>query len=183
MSLQRDILDPAGVSNGSFYHQFENKTELLTAILEDGARAAAERRDSANLSTGVDGLEARVRQRVGFWLELVDSAEDLYRIQIRERNNPDKRVRKLVAEVRQRTAKRLASTPHPGGGLDSLVGDPQLAGRLVGALTTGMLMEYLDMPKRQRATDRDVVIDGMTAFIAGGLRGLSEANPAKVGAS
>ena len=32
--LTQDILEPAGVSVGSFYHQFKDKTDLMLAIFE-----------------------------------------------------------------------------------------------------------------------------------------------------
>lgn len=34
-NLKEDILVPAGVSVGSFYHQFRDKTELFVAVLEE----------------------------------------------------------------------------------------------------------------------------------------------------
>src|SRR4051812_26345247 len=34
-NLKEDVLVPARVSVGSFYHQFRDKTDLLLAILED----------------------------------------------------------------------------------------------------------------------------------------------------
>ena len=34
-NLVRDVLEPAGVSVGSFYHQFADKTELLIVLLDE----------------------------------------------------------------------------------------------------------------------------------------------------
>ena len=44
--LTQDILEPAGVSVGSFYHQFKDKTDLMLAIFEqhtDNMRALLRR--------------------------------------------------------------------------------------------------------------------------------------------
>ncbi|MEL7208592.1 MAG: TetR/AcrR family transcriptional regulator, partial [Actinomycetota bacterium] len=60
--LVADILEPAGVSSGSFYHQFDDKLDLLVQLLSDAAEraeaASAERGAPQKVpTTGLDYLE------------------------------------------------------------------------------------------------------------------------------
>lgn len=187
VSLQRDVLDPAGVSNGSFYHQFGDKTELLVAILEDARAKGRILATNAASDLGSSTLEERIRHQVSLLLYLVDGAEDLHRIQYRERNNADKRVRDLLTKHRKQAtsflAWRLASEPS----LDTEAFDEELAAGLVMSLLRGVVTDYLDLPKNQRAAKRDQLVEGIVAFTVAGLAGLAEAtknrNTSEMGAS
>lgn len=83
VNLVEDVLEPAGISIGSFYHQFADKTELLREIL---AEAATRRRafivGLGDLDTTTD-LETAVRsviERLHDSLENDTSAWQLQRV-------------------------------------------------------------------------------------------------------
>ncbi len=168
VSVQRDILGPAGVSNGSFYHQFTDKTDLLVAVLEDAAEAGREVVIGA-VGAGGDELEHDIARR-GFeaWLELVDSTEELFRIQMRERQNPDPRVRSLIIEFRERWTTTLSAFLRARG-----VADADRAARLIAMLAMGVLMDYLDTPPADRPGLRAELVRSLPTFVAGGAAALS----------
>lgn len=186
VSLQRDILGPAGVSNGSFYHQFSDKTDLLAAVLEDAiARGRAHARHAASEASDTSPVEA-LRRRLLLLFDLVDGAEDLFRIQLRERNNTDKRVRDLVTDLRHRSSGLLAERLGANEKLNSSSFDQELAARLTMALFTGVVADYLDMSEKQRSTERDRLATGIATFVIGGLTGLANQKPTvktEIGAS
>lgn len=176
VSLQRDVLDPAGVSNGSFYHQFADKTDLLVAILEEARAKSRVLTKNVDSALGSATLEERIRQHVSLRLDLADIAEDLHRIQLRERNNADKRVRDLLSTRRKQATSVLATRLASQERLDTEAFDGQLAAGLVMSLLNGVITDYLDLPKKTRAATRDQLIEGIVAFTVGGLLGLADAD-------
>jgi AcrR family transcriptional regulator len=94
-SLTSDILEPAGVSVGSFYHQFGNKRDVLFAVFaerlpsrdEVAQRVLADERPSF-----ADG----VRHASGALLDDIDERPDPWWLQYRERLSPDAAVREAV---------------------------------------------------------------------------------------
>ena len=173
VSLQRDILKPAGISNGSFYHQFQDKTDLLVAVLEDGRERARGVVEGA-LAASPDAPRAeRMQQRLQLWLVVIEHGEAMIRIQVRERDNNDERVRALLADFRTGSfaplAKRLATSVAP----DSETFDPERAALFVQEFVQSVAINYLDMPQEQRTAQREDIARDMTAFIIGGVSNMA----------
>ena len=171
VSIKRDVLAPSGVSNGSFYHQFADKTELLVAVLEDGAQAGrilvGEAFSAADVEAN-EGSHLAAQRAFEAWFDLVDGAEELFRIQLRERQNPDARVRSLIAEFRERWITTFTAFLRGRG-----FADAQRSARLIAMLTTGILLEYLDASKDERPALRAEITQTLPAFVTGGVASLS----------
>ncbi len=173
VSLQRDVLEPAGVSTGSFYHQFKDKTDLLLAVLTDGvAKGRVMVEHSVATPPDAPPVE-RVRERMAMWLEVVEAGEDFFRIHQRERTNADKRVRQLVAEARRQSYAPLADRLASGGSWISEDFDTDRVAQLVTGFMSAAIADYLDLPKRQRKLERDHLAKAMAEFIVGGVSGMA----------
>ena len=173
VSVQRDVLEPSGVSNGSFYHQFSDKTDLLVAVLEDATDGARFVVHEAITTTPAADPDQRARRAFETWFALVDGAEDLFRIQLRERENPDPRVRTLIQALRQRWITTIATSLRERTGSGDV--DAELTARLIASLTYGVLIDYLDTPVDERAELRATLIDALPRFVTGGVAGLDSA--------
>ena len=170
VSLHRDVLAPAGVSNGSFYHQFADKTQLLVAVLEEAADAGRFVLAQSTRVGPTDDPVAVAERAFDAWFTMVDGAEDLFRIQLHERDNPDQRVRELVRSIRTSwvatIADRLAGpTAAPGA-------DHERAARLIAALANGVVIEYLATAPEARARTRAELMALLPRFVVGGVAGL-----------
>ncbi len=171
--LTDDILRPAGVSAGSFYHQFQDKADLLLAILE---AHSASLRDAltARLTPGPGrSFEDLVRDAAGHVLDMADREGDLLTIHARERDGSDPRVARALRRNHQRWIddltrlfERLAPTIAPGL-------DARLTAELIISLGLGAVTEYQLLSPRQRAAKRDRLVEGLVCFAAGGIRALA----------
>ena len=97
-SLTSDILDPAGISVGSFYHQFTDKRSVLHALLAErrtwhelvaAARAAADGR-----ATCTDAVRAAMTSL----LDAIDRHPATWWIHFRELHSADPEIRALITE-------------------------------------------------------------------------------------
>lgn len=175
-NLVRDVLEPAGVSVGSFYHQFADKTELLTVLLDEALELARAAIDDAQqpsdpwtpLTVAADAYDRLLR--------MVDDHEDLVRIQLREASHPDPLVRQPLIRIREMWITSL-STGFRRLSSDDAVFDADLAAELVAALGNGILRHYLDLAPRARSRQRKRLIDGLARFTVSGFAGLSRPAP------
>ena len=83
-NLRDDILAPAGVSVGSFYHQFRDKTELLLAILLEDSAAFRARLHQIHTPAPGRTFADIARASYAFVFDLAEQHADLMRLRRRE---------------------------------------------------------------------------------------------------
>lgn len=178
-NLTTDILEPAGVSAGSFYHQFTDKTELLLAVL----REAEDRRRQFVFPAGQQSghqppatLADAIGRAVERFMQSLDDAGHDWRIQVRERANPNPRVFTRVQEGRDAWStlirELLAPFAEPGADLDR-------ATFLFVTFCVGLIATYLDMPEAERTAQHPQLVADITSFLTDAMRGRLAATDAK----
>ena len=174
-----DILEPAGVSVGSLYHQFADKTELLVAVLDE---AAQERENLTFLLKPGDcsrsSLEEDLSRAVERFFVSLDDAGSLWRIQARERNNTDRRIRQRILEGRRAWQQEITRIIGPFNRRDQPALD--VAVQLIFLVCVGLIAVYLDLPPETRATSRRTLPARVSEFLCRGVRPLLVAPPARV---
>ncbi len=173
-NLTQDILEPAGVSVGSFYHQFKDKTDLMLAIFEqhaDNMRALV--REAHRPVPGRSLAEiARSSYAIGF--DLADRYANEARIIMRERAVDEPRVKSFIDEDRRRWVESLMLDYRRLAELNRFDLDVELAAELIAGLVRGVLDQYLELPKTERPKAREKLLDGLVRFTLSGLPGLSK---------
>jgi AcrR family transcriptional regulator len=175
-NLKDDILAPAGVSVGSFYHQFKDKTDLFLAILEEHGETFRNMIHEAHRPReGVPG-EALARHSFETVFRVAEENADLFRIMLRERESEDVRVRRSLREGRRRWTQGLVEDYRallaPRAVPDA---DLELAAELVQSMTFGVVVQFLELDRDERSRQRERLIDGLVRFSLGGLAALLEA--------
>ncbi len=159
-SLTGDILEPAGVSVGSFYHQFDNKLDVLFALLNERNEGQGRSVDEAFASAGTTTVRDRLAMLVNWVLDYIDAEPDLCLIQLRERWNPDPKVRGAVIDswAPWRHAILLA--------IDGVYDDELIAGaaaRMLGRALLPTFGDYLsereEERQRWRVRELPIVLD------------------------
>jgi AcrR family transcriptional regulator len=167
--LKKDILVPAGVSVGSFYHQFRDKTELLLAIMEEYAQTFRARlREIHQPEPGRTALDI-ARDSYAMILDNVDENPDLVRIQLRERGSDDERVRRSLRTARERWIASLADDYRNISQASGLEVETDLLASLTVGLSLGAMAEYLESPRSGRQELRECLLDGLVRFTLGGI--------------
>jgi hypothetical protein len=160
-NLRDDILVPAGISVGSFYHLF--------AVLHDDAESLRARLHQAHTPAPGRTLLDICRESYGMTLDMAESQEESLRIQLRERNAADPRVREFLHEERARWIESLARDYERIAAARGMRIDAILAAELMVALSMGMMASYLELPRARRRRERTRVLEALCRFTLGGL--------------
>lgn len=169
-NLTDDILNPAGVSVGSFYHQFADKTELFLAIVQEHSESLR-----ALIHAVVTLLPDRpaaevARDSFSAVLTMVERDGEVFRMIAREAESHDARVRAYLKQNHAAWVKAL--------GRDYIEAKlvpadrPDLAERLaelVLTLTIGAVRRYLDWSAAERAERRERWLQELVSFCLGGM--------------
>jgi AcrR family transcriptional regulator len=173
-NLKTDILDPAGVSVGSFYHQFPDKTELLLSILFDHSEKFRERLREIHRPRPGRSLERLVRDSYELVFADAEANADILRIQLRERHSGSKRVREFLREDRERW---ISSLSENFALIEEAAGLPPAAhgaAELIVSLAHGAVAHLLEIPTASRARARARLVDNLVRFSLGGMSALLE---------
>lgn len=172
-NLKADILVPAGVSVGSFYHQFKDKTELFLAVLLEHGKEFRQMVHDANAPReGVTGEEIARHSFETVFRQAEDNA-DLFRIMLRERESEDERVRRFLREGRRSWTEGLVADYRTIlAGREVAEPDLEMAAELVQSMTFGTIVHFLGLAEPERARERSRLIDGLVRFTLGGLAAL-----------
>lgn len=172
-NLKEDILLPAGVSVGSFYHQFRDKTDLFLAILEEHGTTFRQMVHDANRPREGMSEEQIARHSFETSFVIAEENEDLFHIMMRERESEDERVRDFLREGRRGWTRGLmADYRNMLGEHDVSDEDLEMAAELVQSMTFGAIVQFLGLAPEEQERERPRLIDGLVRFSVGGLAAL-----------
>jgi len=171
-NLKLDVLEPAGVAVGSFYHQFANKTELLLAVLEEDSRDLQAALQRAQEPRPGRSLLDIARDSYTATFDVVEQHSDTMRILFRESAIDDERVQQFAHREQKRWIEILTHNFQRIAASDRETPEIALAAELISVLTTGALAHYLGLPEQERAAARERLIDGLVRLTLGGVPAL-----------
>jgi len=178
-NLKEDILLPAGVSVGSFYHQFRDKTDLFLAILQEhGATFRRMIHDANRPQEGMDE-EQVARHSLETDYAIAEENADLFHIMLRERESEDERVREFLREGRRGWTQGLVEDYRTMlGGHEVANEELEMAAELVQSMTFGLIVHFLGLTPEEQRRERSRLIEGLVRFSLGGLSALFGASAA-----
>jgi AcrR family transcriptional regulator len=178
-NLTQDILEPAEVSVGSFYHQFRDKTDLMVAIVEEQAEQLRARLREVHRPAPGRSLAEIARQSYGLIFEMAEQHGDAMRILLHERDLDDPRIGSFAERERRRWIESLMQDYRRLAEANQIDLDVELAAEMISLLTTGALTRYLELPPEDRPAARGRLLDGLVRLTLGGLPGLAVAEAAR----
>jgi AcrR family transcriptional regulator len=172
-NLKDDILVPAGVSVGSFYHQFRDKTDLFLEILREHSETFRAMMHATHDPAAAGEPEELAHHSFATVFRIAEENDDLFRIMARERESDDARVRTYLHDNYRQWIAGLAADYRRMGLIAAKDTEmAELAAELISALTAGTILTYLDYPVEQRPRVRARLLDGLVQFTLGGVPGL-----------
>jgi AcrR family transcriptional regulator len=178
--LKDDILAPAGIAPGSFYYQFDDKVDLLLAVLEEYSTLYRDRLREVHLASPERLIEDICRDSYVLLFELAESSTDVLRIHLKERHSVEPRVRDYIHADRVRWLEHLAQDLERLANAGGVSLDCDDAAELVVALSLGALSRYLETDEAERPAVRDRLLKNLVQFTIGGFEALASASPVPV---
>lgn len=170
VNLAKDILDPVGISVGSFYHQFDNKTALLLAII-DSATTRAQTRFFDSLPADQAGVGPEfVRASWEALLSLVDEQEDEVTIQLRETHSPHPEVAAAIKNLTDARLEFLVRRYRDIAPPDTIV-DADAMVEMSAALSLAALTAYLHTSPEDRPRRKTELAGRLTTMVFAGIPG------------
>jgi AcrR family transcriptional regulator len=166
VNLVRDILDPAGVGPGSFYRLFDDKTDLLDAIIAD----VAVRRMAYVLDARGDTVDELVDELLVRFLDSVDVAEHAWDLHFRESGSSHPRIRHRVRLGRAAWIDRVAKLIGDRTGLDNELA--RRASQWLVVVAAGYVETYFELPGRERTERRERLRADVLVGAGAGVRAL-----------
>lgn len=162
-SLTSDILDPSGISVGSFYHQFSDKRAVLYALLDERSTWQDVSAAATAAAASQPVFAAAVREATLCLLDDIDAHPTMWWIHARELHNPDPEIRRHVE------ASWTSRVDVVRAILESGLHDPTAAspGRTTFAVSglTGVLHTYLTGDDSTRRHVRGELVDVVAACV------------------
>jgi AcrR family transcriptional regulator len=162
-NLTEHILTPAGVSVGSFYHQFTNKREVLLEIFDHAISARHERIRDHIRHMQTDTFGDAVRVVIDLLLDDVETDPDIWHVQWREHESPD-------PEIRQRAlvgvggwtdvVLRMMEPFYPGD-----LPNKTLVAETSVVLASGLVREFSHLTPDDQHRRRHELVDTFVAYI------------------
>ena len=168
VNLTEHILKPAGVSVGSFYLQFHDKTDLLIAVIDEAAEQRFARVLGVPDGEAKGSLDTAIRAVVVGFFASLDADDDLWHIQLRERANPDPKIKRRILAGRRRWTQQLALVIRQSTTASASASERGAA--MLVSFATGLAATYLDLPVRERKRGRGAMVEDATNFAMAGLR-------------
>ena len=175
VNLAKDILEPVGISVGSFYHQFDNKTGLLLAIIELATDVAESRFYDSLPDDGQGMTSDAVAASWDAYLSLVDRRADVVTIQLRETHSPHPEIADAIKRLTDVRRKYLASRYQQLAPTDATI-DADGLSDMIEALALGALTNYLRTPEADRPARKGEMVDRLTTMTLAAITGFSTNN-------
>lgn len=168
VNLVEDVLRPAGISIGSFYYQFRDKTEMLCEVLE---RAIECRHlvvtEIFETTNSENSFQQSIHSAVEVLFNSFDNVQHGWQMQIRESTHEDSTVRRIIAKGRSRWTTEIATFVERNLKIE----ESQSIFRAEQAVIygTGLAKYYLELPSTTRKKRRAELIENGTQFLVAGL--------------
>lgn len=167
-SLTSDILKPADVSVGSFYHQFDNKQQVLVALMQEGLVARRKRVAELTIRAADSSLRDALETSLVALLDDADVAPELWQIQYREQEHPTAEVRGAVNagwRAWRTTATDLVARAYPAASADQV----EVAARAVVIALAAVVRDYVAADLEEREFIRREIVPMMVTCCEAGL--------------
>ena len=172
-SLREDILAPAGVSVGSFYHQFADKADLLVEILRCDGEQVLKALGASGVSQASEPVP-RGKELMNHFFERADRNPYFVKIFVREYYSDSPAVRRQVRKHRDRTTALLRSYYQELREQTGLPLDVDGVATLVANQSFALINYYVEFSKKKRKALRERLVTNMIQLFVGGVLAVRE---------